>query len=157
MGALLAQVTDGLPDLVFPQVEYSAMGPELIFIGSALVLLLLSSLAGRRPPAGTYAVYTLLTCALAGASAFDLWERVGAAERGPHTVVDGALAVDGFAVFFKVVIIVSVALGALLADSYLRRERLDGPEFHVLVLLSASGGMLMASANDLIVLFLGLE
>ena len=35
-------------------------------------------------------------------------------------------------------------LAALLADGYLRREGLDGPEFYVLMLLSASGGMVMA-------------
>ena len=48
-------------------------------------------------------------------------------------------------------------LGALVADGYLRREGLDGPEFYVLMLLSATGGVIMAMANDLIVLFLGLE
>ena len=47
-------------------------------------------------------------------------------------------------------------LAALLADGYLRREGLDAAELYVLVLLSASGGVIMASANDLIVLFIGL-
>ncbi|HET7719815.1 MAG TPA: NADH-quinone oxidoreductase subunit N, partial [Acidimicrobiales bacterium] len=46
---------------------------------------------------------------------------------------------------------------ALLADGYLRREGFDGPELYVLVLLSAAGGVVMSAANDLIVLFLGLE
>ena len=50
-----------------------------------------------------------------------------------------------------------VGLVALLANDYLRREGLDGPEFYVLIMLSASGGIIMASANDLIVMFLGLE
>lgn len=154
LAALLAQTP--LPDLRFPEVAYSAIGPELVLVGSALLLLLLTSLLPKRPPAGTYAVYSLLTCALAGVSAFDLWDSLqdGAAAR---TAFDGAVAVDGFAVFFKVVILVAVALTALLADSYLRREGLDGPELHVLTMLSASGGMLMAAANDMIVLFLGLE
>ncbi len=48
-------------------------------------------------------------------------------------------------------------LSALISDSYLRREGLDGPEFYVLALLSGSGAMIMAAANDLIVVFLGLE
>src|SRR4029077_15506592 len=34
---------------------------------------------------------------------------------------------------------------------------LDGPEFYVLTMLSASGGVLMGAANDLIIVFLGLE
>ncbi|MER3452220.1 MAG: NADH-quinone oxidoreductase subunit N [Acidimicrobiia bacterium] len=76
---------------------------------------------------------------------------------GARTFVAGAVVVDGFAVFLTVVICAAVALAALVADAYLRRERLEGAEFYVLTLLSASGGVIMATANDLIVLFLGLE
>jgi NADH-quinone oxidoreductase subunit N len=48
-------------------------------------------------------------------------------------------------------------LTALVADGYLRREGVQGAEFHVLAMVSASGAMLMAMANDLIIVFLGLE
>ena len=44
-----------------------------------------------------------------------------------------------------------------MADGYLRREGITGAEFHVLALVSASGAMLMGMANDLIIVFLGLE
>ena len=44
-----------------------------------------------------------------------------------------------------------------MADGYLRREGVQGAEFHVLAMVSASGAMIMAIANDLIVVFLGLE
>jgi NADH-quinone oxidoreductase subunit N len=67
------------------------------------------------------------------------------------------VGIDGFSIFVTIVICSGVILGALLADGYLRRERLEGPEFYVLMLLSATGGVIMAMANDLIVLFLGLE
>ena len=59
--------------------------------------------------------------------------------------------------FATVTICVAVILGALLLDGWLRREEMDGAEPYVLMLLSASGGLMMASANDLIVMFLGLE
>ena len=52
---------------------------------------------------------------------------------------------------------VAMLLTALVADGYLRREGISGAEFHVLALVSASGAMLMAQANDLIIVFLGLE
>jgi len=51
----------------------------------------------------------------------------------------------------------AIILSAFAADSYLRREGLVGPEFYVLALLSGSGAMIMAEANDLLVIFLGLE
>jgi NADH-quinone oxidoreductase subunit N len=60
-------------------------------------------------------------------------------------------------VFVTVLLCASVVLAALLADGYLRREGLEGAELYVLLLLSASGGVVMASANELIVMFLGLE
>ena len=48
-------------------------------------------------------------------------------------------------------------LTALVGDGYLRREGIEGPEYHVLAMMSASGAMMMGAANDLIVIFLGLE
>ena len=60
-------------------------------------------------------------------------------------------------VFATVMIAAAVILGALLCDGWLRREGMEGAEPYVLLLLSASGGVMMASANDLIVMFLGLE
>jgi NADH-quinone oxidoreductase subunit N len=67
------------------------------------------------------------------------------------------VGIDGFSLFMTVVIAAAVVLSALLTDDYLRREGLEGVEPYVLLLLSASGGVIMAQANDLIVLFLGLE
>ncbi|MHB8671711.1 MAG: NADH-quinone oxidoreductase subunit N, partial [Acidimicrobiales bacterium] len=71
--------------------------------------------------------------------------------------VGNAIILDGFSVFFVFVICSAVVLGALLSAGYLRRERLAGADYHVLMLLSATGGILMAAAYDLIVVFLGLE
>ena len=67
------------------------------------------------------------------------------------------MKVDGFSVFLTLAICAAIALAVLIADDYLRREGLDGVEFYALALLSGAGGVIMAQANDLIVLFLGLE
>ncbi len=135
-------------------VEYSAVLPVLALIGGALVLLTWSSLTRHRR-AGGYALVTVVSGAVALGGAWRLWNRIG--DHGPIRAMADAVVIDGFAVFFMVVISIAVVLAALVGDAYLRREDLEGPEFHVLLLLSASGGMLMATANDLIVLFLGLE
>src|SRR5258708_33249027 len=104
-----------------------------------------------------FAVATVGTASVAMISAVPLWREVTDAHKGPYTAVKGAIAVDGFSVFFTFLVCTAVLLAALLADGYLRREGLDAAELYVLVLLSASGGVIMASANDLIVMFLGLE
>jgi NADH-quinone oxidoreductase subunit N len=149
---LLAQVEP--TPLRTPAVEYSAMLPELILIGGAVAMLLAVSVLRRRPP-WLWTAISLLTGAASMAASLWLWFDVR--DEGPRRIVADALVVDGFAVFFMVLVSVTVILGSLLASTYLAREPAHGPEFYVLMLLSASGAVVMASANDLIVLFLGLE
>ena len=140
-----------------PDVAWRALAPTLILIGGAMLLLVVSALSRRKPLAGSYALWTVVVALGAMASAVPLWREVTDSARGPFTAVRGALDVDGFSVFLTFVICTAVLLAALLADGFLRREGMDGPELYVLMLLSASGGLIMASANDLIVVFLGLE
>ncbi len=56
-----------------------------------------------------------------------------------------------------IVITSAVLLVSLLTDQFIRDTPNDGPEIYALYLVAAAGGIVMASANDLIVLFLGLE
>ncbi|MGH9181323.1 MAG: NADH-quinone oxidoreductase subunit N, partial [Acidimicrobiales bacterium] len=151
---LVAQARLPLVPIDVPDVEYSAMSPELILIGGALLLLLVVSLV-RRPPSWLWPLLTVGSgVASMGAS---LWLWADVRDDGPVRAVAGALVVVGFAGFFMVLISATVILGALLGEGFLQREGVRGPEFYVLMMLSASGGVFMASANDLIVLFLGLE
>jgi NADH-quinone oxidoreductase subunit N len=138
-----------------PDVEWFDVTPMLIVAGGALVLLVVGALAARRPFSGAYAWYTALVGALGVASSFVLWDDVH--DDGSRSALSGALGIDGFSVFFMLLISITVILGALLLDGYLRREGIDGPEMYVLMMLSGVGGMVMAASNDLIVLFLGLE
>jgi NADH-quinone oxidoreductase subunit N len=155
MTAIVAQATGIDAPIRFPAVEYWVLVPEIILVVGALVLLLVASLSRRTYGAGLYAGLTVVTGLASLAAAANIWHRVS--DEGPSTAVAKAIAVDGFSTFFAVLIACAVVLGALLAESYVRREQLPAPELFVLMLLSASGGMLMAAANDLIVLFLGLE
>src|SRR5436190_4210033 len=148
--------TETLPPLVHPHVEYSALLPVLITIGGALVILTLSALIRRRPRPGLYSVLTIITGVAAGIAAIWQWNHFNLPEGARRAVVD-PVAVDGFSIFVAIAIASAIVIGALVADSYLPREGLDGPEFYVLALLSASGGMPMAQSNDLLLLFLGLE
>ena len=52
---------------------------------------------------------------------------------------------------------IATFLALLLSSSYLKREHLEGPEYFALMLCSATGMMLMISANDLVTVFLSLE
>jgi NADH-quinone oxidoreductase subunit N len=69
----------------------------------------------------------------------------------------GSIASDPLAAISALALLVTAALSIMMAWSYLQSRGLEHGEYYVLILLSVSGAMLMASANDLIVLFLGLE
>ncbi|MGI8662787.1 MAG: NADH-quinone oxidoreductase subunit N [Acidimicrobiales bacterium] len=140
-----------------PPIEWAALLPTLVLIGGSLLMLATSALSRRRPFKGAYATSTVVIAVIAMIAAVPLWRDVTDRGKGPYTAVAGAIGVDGFSVFLTFVILAGVVLAALLADGFLRREGIDGVELYVLMLLSASGGLVMASANDLIVLFLGLE
>jgi NADH-quinone oxidoreductase subunit N len=137
-------------------VEYHSILPQLILIGGALLIMIVSSVLPKRQYRGLWSTLTVLTgLGSLGASAW-LWNRVVGDKKAIITI-GNSLNLDGYSVFFMVLASGAVILTALVADSYLRREGLDSPELYILTLLSASGAMIMAEANDLLVIFLGLE
>ncbi len=146
-----------LEPVATPGIDWFAISPLLVLVGAALFLLTAAALTTTTPPKGFYALFTVVSAVVAIACSALLWERVTDPTEGAFAAIAGAVTIDGFSVFFAVVISVAIALGALSADDYLRREGLDGPELYVLMLLSGAGGVVMAMANDLIVVFLGLE
>jgi NADH-quinone oxidoreductase subunit N len=154
--ASLAQTADPVP-IDTPSVDWGAEAPMLVLLVGALVLMLASSFVQSRQATRVYTTVTCLVGVGAIAAVVPLWREVQDPERGPFSTLAGAVGVDGFSLFMTVVIAVAVILAALFTDDYLRREGLEGVEPYVLLLLSATGGVIMAQANDLIVLFLGLE
>ncbi len=158
-----------------PTVLWAAVLPILVLAVGGLLLLTISSFLKKGAPKGFYTLYTVVVAGLAMASAVPLWAKVNGwteiawwdfrdlwwqstpTAPGPFSTVGQAIGVDGFGVFVTFLICVAVVLAALLNDDFLRREGLDGPETYALMLFSACGGVIMAMADDLIVLFLGLE
>jgi len=148
---LLAQAAP----FVGPEVQWFALAPLITLVAGGLVLMVLAALLPGRWPRGGYALFTAIVAATAATFVAFLWDDVR--DSGPKSLVGGALALDGFSLFITFVICIAVFVSALFLDDYLRRVELDGAEVYALMLMSAAGGVIMASANDLIVLFLGFE
>ena len=87
---------------------------------------------------------------------FPLWGKVQNSSEGPYSTLAGAFGIDGFSLFVTMLITIIVIIVSLLS-TFLERENVNGPEPYVLLLLAATGGMIMAGANDFIILFLGIE
>jgi len=154
IATVLAQLDTPQP-IETPDIAWFSLLPLLVLTVGAVLLVLVSSLMKERLFQGFHAAFTCVTAGAAIGTSVYLWNRIH--DEGPSAAIAGAVAVDRFSVFLTVVICVAVILAALVSDAYLCREDLDGPEYYVLMLLSAAGGVVMAMANDLIVVFLGLE
>jgi len=76
--------------------------------------------------------------------------------RGARAFRDMVL-LDDYALFLHVVICYAAALAVLLSIDYLRRNGIQSGEYYALVLMSTAGMLLLASAGDLLVVFLGIE
>ncbi|HEY7363559.1 MAG TPA: NADH-quinone oxidoreductase subunit N [Methylomirabilota bacterium] len=132
-----------------PPVALGTLLPTLIVLGTALLVLLLDLL----PPRGRKAHLGLLTLVgLIGAQLATLavW---GAPGRGFKDMI----VLDNYALFFHLVVIYAAALAVLMSMDYLRRAGAESAECYALLLFAASGMLLLASANDLIVAFLAIE
>ncbi len=149
--SLVAQASS---DFVGPEVGWFALSPMLVLLAGALGMMVFGALTPTWPK-GMYAAVAAVTAGTAGALAMVQWDDI--TDNGVRTLVGGAIAFDTFAMFLTITICISVLLVSLLTDTFLRGTPNDGPEVYALYLVAAIGGIVMASANDLIVLFLGLE
>ncbi|MGH9672115.1 MAG: NADH-quinone oxidoreductase subunit N, partial [Bryobacteraceae bacterium] len=129
--------------------EYVRVLPEIALIVFGAVIMVLEGMAGERHRQ-RLGLLALAAIALAAAGAI-------LAHMDPGPAFRRMLIVDGFATFFRLLVLVVGALTVLCSMSYLRREQADSGEFHALVLFSLAGQSVMAAANELIMIFIGLE
>ncbi len=137
-----------------PSIPWVELIPILSLLAGACFLLLVGSLVPHWPRRG-YAWVTGIATTVAvianGIKWNNLYYNKGA------TFFADAIAIDRFSVLASITICLAVIFGALMVSAYLARMNADGPELYALLLTAAIGALVMVSANDLIVLFLGLE
>src|SRR5262245_48911076 len=122
--------------------EYLRVLPEIVLtLFGALIMLLEAVLSDRRK--GVFAPLSVLGLAAALAATL-------AAQSDSGSAFHDMLIVDGFATFFRVLVIGVGLLAVLMSAEYLRRENSRGGEFYALLLFSIVGQSIMASANELI-------
>ena len=138
-----------------PSIHYVVVLPEFILAGCALALLIATSLVRGRLSRAVGTAVVVVACAAVLADCVVQWLDVS--RHGASTTVANAIIEDGFAIVAVGVIAISLGLSILVCHDWLARERVDGVELHILALASATGAVLMAQANDLVVIFLGLE
>jgi NADH-quinone oxidoreductase subunit N len=123
--------------------------PELVLAAGAMALLLVGAYQGAR------------TTGLITGLALGLLVIVGLLElmlpAGKLTTFNGSFIVDDFARFLKILSLIGSAATLILSMEFLADPSRRIFEYSILVLLSTLGMMILISAGDLIMLYLGLE
>src|SRR6202012_4781564 len=123
--------------------------PEMVLAIGAMALLMLGAYRGQ----GTTALVTgLAACLLVVVGVLEL-----TLPAGKLTTFGGSFIVDDFARFLKILALIGSGATLILASEFLADPSRRIFEYSILVLLSTLGMMILISAGDLIVLYLGLE
>ncbi len=129
--------------------ELAYLTPELILVGAASVLIILDLLFRRKEIVAFAGVLGCLAAMFASASLF--------VSTDSATVLNGMFVFDGYGSFFKIFFYLTCILTICMSLKYLEVEGVAFGEYYALLLLATAGMAFMASAADLIVVFLGLE
>ena len=124
--------------------------PELVLALGAMALLMIGAYRGQQT---TGLVTGLAVCLLVVVGALELWWLPA----GKLTTFNGSFIVDDFARFLKVLALIGSAATLILSAEFLADPSRRIFEYAILVLLSTLGMMVLISAGDLIMLYLGLE
>ena len=132
-----------------PEIAWRAIAPELALVGGGLLTLVIDAFR-PRVRRDVLAGLTLASVGLAAWFTFDLHDK-------RDVVMQGTLAVDGVALFAKLILLSTCAMSVIISYHYLSRRRIHRGEYYPLLLFATAGMTLLAAANDLLLVFLALE
>src|SRR6266496_2485484 len=135
-----------------PDINFALIAPELIVGVAAVIVMLIDAFTHRAQQSITTVISIV---ALIGAAAASVWLWV--AWTGPREAFNGMIVLDDLRLSFTLIFLVVSILTVLVSTLWVETEKLPGGEFHALLLFATSGMILMASGNDLVIIFLGLE
>ncbi|MCL4537886.1 MAG: NADH-quinone oxidoreductase subunit N, partial [Nitrospirae bacterium] len=118
--------------------------PEIIMTISATVLLILELIFKNK------GVLAFIAVATAAVVLYTIPSSHG-------QTFGGMFISDTYSTYFKLIFMINLVLTILISLRYIQREKAEYGEYYSLLLFATSGMMLMASAKDLIILYLGLE
>jgi NADH-quinone oxidoreductase subunit N len=122
--------------------------PELVLTAGALLVLVADVLLPRGSR-----VLVWVTVAVLAATAISLAPFINV----DREIANGLIAVDRFALFFKIIFLGAALMTVLMSVRYLETEGASPGEYYFLILCATLGMMIMADGIDLITLFIGLE
>lgn len=132
--------------------------PEIIVAFFGMLLLIVGAVCGNRVArqTGMLAIFGMLLAGCASLCPQRLHYLTSGGDLASFAF-DRMFVDDAFARFIKIILLVGASLAIMLSWNYMEQEKLERPEYPVLILFATLGMMLMASASDLISAYVGLE
>ncbi|GAI28503.1 unnamed protein product, partial [marine sediment metagenome] len=124
------------------------LAPEISLAGTAIVVILLDLFIQRK---GWLVIVSLAGLVVSAGLSLAMWGG------SSQAIFNNMLAVDNFALFFKLLFLGIAALVILASTDYVSKFARFQGEYYALVLLSALGMMLMAATTELISIYIALE
>jgi len=144
-----------LAQSVMPIVNWALIAPEVIVCLAAVIVMLVDAFVRptQRWITGGIAMSGIVAAAIA---TILLWANgIGAAASAD--AFNGMIVLDELRLGFTLIFLLVSGLTLLISTVWVGGENLPAGEFHSLLLFATVGMMLMASGNDLVIIFLGLE
>jgi NADH-quinone oxidoreductase subunit N len=131
-------------------INYHAILPETITASVAVLIMVIDAVARNieRRVAGAISLLGLIAAAIA---VITLWGRSG------ETSFSGMIITDDFRLFFAMIFLIVTFLTVLISLRWVEDEALPTGEYFALLMFATTGMLFMSAANDLVMIFLGLE
>jgi NADH-quinone oxidoreductase subunit N len=133
-----------------PFIDWSALSPVVALVGGAVLVLLAGLLRGRA--GRMFAVPFLTIAALGGFIGLTIWQF-----HDRTSIISGALRVDDLALVVNLILGAAGLATVLLSARQSALQQAGHGEYHALLLSSIAGMAILAEAQNLITLFLGIE
>jgi len=137
-----------------PHIDWHALSPELVLLGVGALVTILDIVFLERARNWTSAIAGLGLLATV-VPLLTLWVSVD--DEGPRVLFGGAYVVDKYALVMKLIFILAGYVVVLLSTNYIAEGDYWENEYYGLLLSSIMGMVVMASARDLISIFIALE
>ena len=134
-------------------VNLSSLGyiwPEVVLTASIMIIIVVDLIVGGRKK-GLMTAMTLASLVVCLIAVADLYDEA------PRSLFLGMAALDGFALFFKILFVVTTILVVLFGLQSPDIEEARIGEFYAIFLSVVLGGFFMASATNLLMMYLALE
>jgi NADH-quinone oxidoreductase subunit N len=138
-----------LAGLVNPNVNLPIVLPEMIVALTGIIVVLYDSFVPRQRV--VTGIISLVGLAISAVALVSMWNDP------PATAWNGMIAHDGLRLSFSIVFLIVSAATILISTVWTEREDIPIGEYHTLLLFATFGMMFMASGNDFVIMFLGLE